>query len=155
MQTLHPKVLSAAASGKFDLNAHAKKEAANRGIDQSGKWVGFDKAKEIHGGGQGGASATKPAAKKPAAQPMHYRDLQEGDEVVGPNGEKHEFSHVEQGLGRKNLVMRSGHKFPADKGTGHLTGWEKTGKNGITKEGFTKSDAIPLLFARPSLRADA
>lgn len=48
-QTLHPKVLSAVASGKHDLNAQASKEAAARGVDKSGKWVGFDKAKAIHG----------------------------------------------------------------------------------------------------------
>ena len=69
-QTLHPKVLRAAALGKFDLNAHAKKHAASRGIDQSGKWVGFDKAKKIHAGDQDSAPGDRPLAK---AMPMGWR----------------------------------------------------------------------------------
>ena len=43
------KLLSEAAKGNIDLNAMAKRELANRGLDQNGEWVGFPKAAEMHG----------------------------------------------------------------------------------------------------------
>ncbi len=42
------KVLAAVANGELDLNALARKELANRGLDKQGNWVGFDKANQIH-----------------------------------------------------------------------------------------------------------
>jgi len=36
-------------SGEVDPVQLAKKELANRGLDASGKWVGFDNAAKIHG----------------------------------------------------------------------------------------------------------
>ena len=42
------KVLAAVARGELDLNQLAREELANRGLDQSGAWVGFDKARNIH-----------------------------------------------------------------------------------------------------------
>ncbi len=42
------KVLVAVANGELDLNNLARKELANRGLDKQGKWVGFDKANQIH-----------------------------------------------------------------------------------------------------------
>lgn len=44
MQTFRTSELAAAASGRIDLNALARRELAQRGLDQSGAWVGFDKA---------------------------------------------------------------------------------------------------------------
>lgn len=41
-------LLAEALKGEFDLNYLIRKELANRGQDKNGKWVGFDKAKEIH-----------------------------------------------------------------------------------------------------------
>jgi len=38
------KLLVAAAQGKIDLNAMARTELANRGMDATGRWVGFDQA---------------------------------------------------------------------------------------------------------------
>jgi hypothetical protein len=42
------RLLSEAIKGEFDLLYLAKRELANRGQDENGKWVGFDKAKEMH-----------------------------------------------------------------------------------------------------------
>jgi hypothetical protein len=49
LQTCHTNVLLAAAAGKIDLNAMARAELANRGLDTSGKWVGFREAAIAHG----------------------------------------------------------------------------------------------------------
>ena len=42
------KVLVEALNGDFDLVYMLRRELANRGLDQNGKWIGFEKAKEIH-----------------------------------------------------------------------------------------------------------
>lgn len=42
------KVLVDALKGEFDLTYMVRRELANRGLDSDGKWVGFEKAKEIH-----------------------------------------------------------------------------------------------------------
>ncbi|MCE7915561.1 MAG: hypothetical protein DYH15_13030 [Nitrosomonas sp. PRO4] len=47
IQTLPISLLIAAANGQIDLNKMAKNELANRGLDLSGKWVGFDQAREL------------------------------------------------------------------------------------------------------------
>lgn len=49
MQTIHTKVLSAAAKGHLDLQKQAKHTLASRGQDSDGKWVGFPAAKKHHG----------------------------------------------------------------------------------------------------------
>lgn len=43
------KVLAAAARGEIDLNRIAKEELAARGLGLHGEWVGFQKARKIHG----------------------------------------------------------------------------------------------------------
>jgi len=48
MQTLPSRMLAQVIKGEIDLNALAKVILANRGQDQNGNWVGFDKAKQIH-----------------------------------------------------------------------------------------------------------
>ena len=48
IQTAASKVLAAVARGEIDLNRIAREEMAARGLDQPAKWVGFDKAREIH-----------------------------------------------------------------------------------------------------------
>lgn len=48
IQTAAANVLAAVARGEIDLNRIAREEMAARGLDQEGKWVGFDKAREIH-----------------------------------------------------------------------------------------------------------
>lgn len=47
IQSLPFKLILAAANGQVDLNAMARDELANRGLDQSGKWVGFDQARAL------------------------------------------------------------------------------------------------------------
>ena len=42
------KLLAEALQGDFDLIYLVRRELANRGQDNQGKWIGFDKAKEIH-----------------------------------------------------------------------------------------------------------
>lgn len=42
-------LLTQAVTGKLDLLYYAKQELANRGIDESGKWIGFSQAKKLHG----------------------------------------------------------------------------------------------------------
>lgn len=46
IQTIPADVLAAAARGEIDLNALARQELASRGLDLSGKWIGFAKAAE-------------------------------------------------------------------------------------------------------------
>ena len=45
IQTLPIKLILAAANGQIDLNEMARDELANRGLDLTGKWVGFEKAR--------------------------------------------------------------------------------------------------------------
>lgn len=47
IQTLPLKLILAAANGQIDFNEMARNELANRGLDLSGKWVGFTKAREL------------------------------------------------------------------------------------------------------------
>ncbi|MBN8865259.1 MAG: hypothetical protein J0H92_17930 [Sphingobacteriales bacterium] len=42
------QILCEALKGEFDIEYLVRKELANRGVDEDGRWVGFDKAKEIH-----------------------------------------------------------------------------------------------------------
>jgi hypothetical protein len=48
LQTLPTKLLVAALRRDIDLNAIARRELASRGLDRDGRWVGFEKAREIH-----------------------------------------------------------------------------------------------------------
>lgn len=41
------KVLAAVARGEVDLNAIARRELANRGLDMHGRWVGFEQAARL------------------------------------------------------------------------------------------------------------
>jgi hypothetical protein len=41
-------LLLAIADGILDANGLARQELADRGLDQDGTWVGFDRAREIH-----------------------------------------------------------------------------------------------------------
>lgn len=47
IQVLPLKLILAAANGQVDLNEMARNELANRGLDLSGKWVGFEKARTM------------------------------------------------------------------------------------------------------------
>ena len=47
LQCMGSAALAAAARGELDLNALARIELAARGQDESAKWVGFDKARQI------------------------------------------------------------------------------------------------------------
>ena len=49
IQIADAKVLSAVARGEIDLNRIAREELASRGLGLHGEWVGFQKAREIHG----------------------------------------------------------------------------------------------------------
>jgi hypothetical protein len=49
IQIASAKVLAAVARGEIDLNQIAREELANRGLGLRGEWVGFDKARQIHG----------------------------------------------------------------------------------------------------------
>lgn len=51
LQTISSDLLSAAVRGEIDLNKLAREVLANRGQDETGKWVGVDKAAEIHNAG--------------------------------------------------------------------------------------------------------
>lgn len=42
-------VLVAAINGKIDLNQLARETLAGRGLDATGKWVGFERAAEVLG----------------------------------------------------------------------------------------------------------
>lgn len=45
--TTWTELLVAIANGSIDARALAQKELANRGLNQEGNWVGFDKAAEL------------------------------------------------------------------------------------------------------------
>ena len=45
----HTQLLVDALNGTFDIKYLAGRQLANRGLDKEGKWVGFDRAKEVHG----------------------------------------------------------------------------------------------------------
>jgi len=49
VQTAPTRLLTAAAQGRVDLNHLARVELASRGLDLDGVWVGFARAREIHG----------------------------------------------------------------------------------------------------------
>lgn len=46
IQTVPARILVAVANGELDLNLLAREELANRGFDQLGVWVGFERATE-------------------------------------------------------------------------------------------------------------
>ena len=48
IQTAVTKVLSAAARGELDLNRLSREELASRGLNMTGRWVGFERAAKIH-----------------------------------------------------------------------------------------------------------
>lgn len=48
LQTFPVKLLVATLRGDLDLNAVARFELANRGLDREGRWVGFERARQIH-----------------------------------------------------------------------------------------------------------
>lgn len=45
IQTADTEVLAAVARGEIDLNLIAREELAGRGLDDQGRWVGFDQAR--------------------------------------------------------------------------------------------------------------
>ncbi len=49
MHRISSKKLGEITQGKEDLKDRAKKELANRGVDERGKWIGFDAADKHHG----------------------------------------------------------------------------------------------------------
>jgi len=49
IQIAKTKVLLAIARGEIDLNRIAREELAARGLGLHGEWVGFEKARTIHG----------------------------------------------------------------------------------------------------------
>ena len=42
------QLLTEALKGEFDITYLIRKQLAGRGLDNEGKWIGFDKAKELH-----------------------------------------------------------------------------------------------------------
>ena len=46
IQCMNTEVLCMVARGEIDLNQIAINELAARGLDETGKWIGFDKAEE-------------------------------------------------------------------------------------------------------------
>ncbi|MBE0568746.1 MAG: hypothetical protein IH577_03600 [Deltaproteobacteria bacterium] len=49
IQIAETKVLAAIARGEIDLNRIAREELAARGLGLNGEWVGFQRARTIHG----------------------------------------------------------------------------------------------------------
>jgi len=49
IQIADTRVLAAVARGEIDLNLIAREEMAARGLGLHGEWVGFQKARQIHG----------------------------------------------------------------------------------------------------------
>lgn len=70
-------LLLAIADGLIDPVRLARSELANRGLDQDGSWVGFERAREIHGGGKasGSEDITSEAVADAAAADAARRHL--------------------------------------------------------------------------------
>ena len=49
IQIAPAKVLAAVARGEIDLNRIAREELASRSLGLHGKWVGFERARKLHG----------------------------------------------------------------------------------------------------------
>ena len=49
IQIADAKELAAVARGEIDLNRIAKEELASRGLGLHGEWVGFERARQLHG----------------------------------------------------------------------------------------------------------
>lgn len=49
LQPLPTELLNAMAKGEVDTQAIAAQLMASRGLDREGKWVGFEKTKEVWG----------------------------------------------------------------------------------------------------------
>ena len=49
IQTATTNLLVAVTRGELDLNHLARVELASRGLDRDGVWVGFERAREVHG----------------------------------------------------------------------------------------------------------
>ncbi len=45
IQTADTEVLAAVARGEIDLNQIAREELASRGLNDQGRWVGFDQSR--------------------------------------------------------------------------------------------------------------
>lgn len=94
----------------------------------------------------------KPAAAPAAPAGLHHKDLREGDEIEGPDGERHEYSHTQQGLGRKVVHTAAGHTIPTAK-DGSLEGFKKTGTNFADPAPAAKPKAAPVKRASPKPKA--
>lgn len=75
-----------------------------------------------------GGSPNPATKKRTPSKPLHHSDLMEGDEIEGPDGQKHEYLATHRGLGRMQIETRAGYKHPTEK-DGTLPGWKKTGRN--------------------------
>jgi hypothetical protein len=42
------QLLTEALREEFDINYMIRRELAKRGLDNEGKWIGFDKARQLH-----------------------------------------------------------------------------------------------------------
>ena len=48
IQIVDVRILTSVAQGRLDLNDLARQELANRGLDVTGAWVGFDRARDVY-----------------------------------------------------------------------------------------------------------
>lgn len=134
-------VIASAHHAKAQRHAEKARDAKDEGerdahLAEHARYKGLAEKAE---GAIGKPSASKPKAtagkqKATASKPLHHSDLKEGDELIGPDGEKHEYSHTTRGLGRMKIETRAGYSHPAEK-DGTLPGWKKTGRNNMTGEG--------------------
>ena len=87
-------LLLAIADGMLDANGLARHELANRGLNENGTWVGFDRAREIHLGGQACDEIAAPTdAAEAAAAEIAMRILRIGT-LDARNSDRKDFSEV-------------------------------------------------------------
>ena len=48
IQIASVRVLATVVAGELDLNLLAREELISRGLDEKGRWVGFDRARQAH-----------------------------------------------------------------------------------------------------------
>jgi hypothetical protein len=104
---------------------HLGDAVGHRGDISNVKWLGRSVKKFKDREGIKDAPAAAPAA---APAGVHHSELREGDQIEGPDGAKHEYSHTERGLGRMVVHTAAGHTIPTGR-DGALAGFKKTGTN--------------------------
>lgn len=87
-------LLLAIADGVLDADGLVRQELANRGLDQDGTWVGFDRAREIHLGGQAREDIATPTDAAKAAAAEIARRILRIESLDAVNSDRQDFHEI-------------------------------------------------------------